>query len=275
VVSDDRVDLEIYEGGRAGSDGGEELLVAGPPVQRRESSWARALRTRWGATLGRVPNPAWAGFAIAVVVTGVLVHNSGSDRSHAERIADPAVISAPPTPVTVPTPATDVPVTIPPTAPSESATESLDRLIYLAETAGPLQKIVPDAGYSACPAVPAGGDPVQTVTTQLAKLVPTFTVNGSSMTTLNPTTAASAALCGLTVRATDPNGSVLLVQILAPPHGSGPQFRTEKSNDRSTALDVVTVSDGWRVEVGCAGETGAQLGFDQLETVARDVGLRW
>ncbi len=273
-MSDDRVDLEIYEGGGAGSDDDEELLVAGTPMQRRESSWARALRTRWGVTLGRVPTTAWAGLAIAAVVTGVLVH-SGSDSSHSGRIADQPVISAPPMPITVPTPATDVPVTIPPTAPSDSATESLDRLIYLAETAGPLQRIVPDAGSSACPTVPAGDDPVRTVTTELARLAPTFTVNGSSQTTLNPTAAGRAALCGLTVRATDANGSVLLVQILAPPHGSGPQFRSEKSNDHSTALDVVTVSDGWRVEVGSAGTTGAQLGYTQLEAVARDVGLRW
>jgi hypothetical protein len=230
-----------------GPDDGEseEVLAAGPQRPPRG--------------LGRVPSRVWAGLAVAVLVVGALVtaHRSGHDG---------------PRPVAGPTSAG--PIASPATTTSTSAGPSqatLDRVTTLANLVQPEfdteTALRPDAR---CAPSPADLDPEQSVATAVRTRLPEFTLVDSGAV-LSP----QGTMCDLLVRLRDASGAMLIVQVGVPPHAAGDAYSLARSNDRTTVQDVAVVVDGWQVQVGWVGQTGADLGAAELTTIARDPKLRW
>lgn len=157
-----------------------------------------------------------------------------------------------------------------PVAPNPTS-DALTRLVSRAESADAVASTTRGAETkSACPLVPIGSDPARSVAAALSRQLPEFALVDASEHR-NP----SGTLCELDVRARNPLGAMVVVSIVAPPHGMGPALNVERSNDRTTVRDVAVFSAGWRVEVGVVAQTGAEVDDAGLEAVAHERGLRW
>lgn len=251
-MSDDEVrfDLEVGRGGGAQILGdGEELLDVGAPDSRRVSA---AL-----AAFGRVPDRVWIALLVCVALVAVLVGTAGRDSHRASSAAigtSASATTAPAGPQAAPDPAGD----------------ALNRVLYLAESAGSLQDTNRStATMPACTATPIGEDPARSVASALGKHLPGFTSVDSSVTTLLD------SFCALNVRARNSLGATVIVTIVAPPHGMGPSFDVERSNDRRTVGDVRVFRGGWQVDVGWVAQAGAPVSLTGVEAVAHDRELRW
>jgi hypothetical protein len=84
-----------------------------------------------------------------------------------------------------------------------------------------------------------------------------------------------AGICAIQVRERSLEGSVLMITIVAPPNVDVVPSVVTKTNDRSSAVDVIVDSYGWRVEIGATGELGEQPAADQIVDLAIDSRLVW
>jgi hypothetical protein len=199
----------------------------------------------------RVPRRAWVLVAVLLLVGGGLA-KIATQRPHHDSVSF------------VPDPSTS-------SAPAAPHTDALSRLIILAESVGPLAVDAPTGAEArACPAVPAGVDPAGTAAAVIQRNFAGFTLQDLSVAR-NP----DGTLCSLVLREHDPIGTIVIIQIDAPPFGVGPAFTVERDNDRTTAVEVASFSDGWQVQVAGIGQTGTQVGSAELQPIADDSALRW
>jgi hypothetical protein len=128
----------------------------------------------------------------------------------------------------------------------------------------------------ACTLVPIGTSPQRAVAAALHRALPAYRVRDVGRT-LNQDTA----MCVLTLRARDASGSVLVLQIVAPPRV--PRAATTRVNvgpdAQHTTATVATVrattAGGWSVVLGTVGPDTARPAAAALLRLALDPALRW
>lgn len=160
------------------------------------------------------------------------------------------------------------------TAPS-SAQESIDHIAMIAGSRMDSAVIVTGVGGVPCNAVPVDAAPQQQAVAALRSVLP-----GYRSLDYSRTLDQSGGMCSLLVRARDSDGTVIVLETVAP--GASAVSATQRLETRSGNTDTVTSeyahftnASGWSVIAGASGRAAGLPRPAMLATVARDPRLRW
>lgn len=155
-----------------------------------------------------------------------------------------------------------------------------DRAIALVEASARTDGILRDYIRSnstpgACPLVPVGGSPQDRIATAITRELAGYTVRDVSRTIDQFT-----ALCALSVRAADPEGSVLVVSVAAPQRSTSRAFTDLTVGARTDTHDSVSIATaqtttGWSITVGVVGPLADEPSSADLQRLSQDPALRW
>ena len=142
----------------------------------------------------------------------------------------------------------------------------------------PLADIIrPASTAGACPVVQPGHSAQLEIAAAARRTLPTLTVRDSARTL-----DQYLGMCAIELRGRDADGSVFVVDIVAPEGDNSVRHRTAFSDVASrrdgtalvTNVTVVTTT-GWTVVVGCVGAVSDQPDAQTLLQLAQDPALRW
>ena len=150
-----------------------------------------------------------------------------------------------------------------------AAQAALAQVVVLAESADPLRDDLLSDREIVCPAARSDAS-VAAAVNALQAAVPGFTLIDAASTR-----GAHGSLCGLVVRARDALSATVIMTVLAPPDASNASFEISHGNDRTTVVDVGVLRNGWSVQVGWLGQTGAEVTAAELRAAAQDQHLLW
>jgi hypothetical protein len=158
-----------------------------------------------------------------------------------------------------------------------SGDQDVAMVLLTARSAQPLDDYIRSSSPpGACTLVPIGTSPQRAVAAALRRVLPAYRV-GAVGRTLNQDTA----MCVLTLRARDTAGSVLVLQIVAPPRvARAATTRVSVVPDAQDATaSVATVraitAGGWSIVLGTVGPSADRPATDVLVQLALDPALRW
>lgn len=204
---------------------------------------------RWGA---RIPATIRVGVlglaAVAVLVTALATHQ-------AHRPA-PAKDTAP--------------------AAEQVATDRAMALIEANARAGGLHDYIrSNSSRGACMLVPVGGAPERDIAAAITRTLPGYRVRDVSRTIDQFT-----ALCAMSVRAVDVQGSVLVVSVAAPQQATTRPFTELTVGARTEPRDAVSIAtalttSGWSITVGVVGPLADEPSSADLQRLSQDPGLLW
>jgi hypothetical protein len=155
-----------------------------------------------------------------------------------------------------------------------------DRAMALIETSalssGPLQDYIrSNSSRGACALVSVGQSPQAAIAAAIHRALPDYSVRDASRTIDQFT-----ALCAISVRAVDAQGSVLVVVIAAPQQATARAFTALTVGARSDAFRAVSIAtaltkDGWSITVGVVGPLVDEPSSADLQRLSQDAGLLW
>lgn len=217
--------------------------------------------------LTRVPRPVWSGAAL--LGAAALLASLVSTPSTAPPLSGPD------------TRATTGPVATPSIAPRliiEPGNEDVAVVRQLAYEPGPLPVYIRSSTQeSGCRVPPRGSSPSERIRTVVHQAFPRFHSEEVGFT-LDP----SSALCVLQLRSRNYNGSVLVVDVIAPRRAQHRRLDVSVRTGTQVSTDgwdqtrfVIAVIDGWRVTIGATGQPGTLPSRDELRALALHPGLRW
>lgn len=132
-----------------------------------------------------------------------------------------------------------------------------------------------DSAQGACRLVPIGHSPQTGIRKAVARDLPTYTVRDTALTIDQFT-----ALCAISVRAVDAQGSVLVVQVTAPQVGAAQPFMQLAVGVRNGEHGTVSVATaitqtGWSIVVGVVGPLADEPSSADLQRLSQDGALLW
>jgi hypothetical protein len=155
--------------------------------------------------------------------------------------------------------------------------QEMATVVAIAGQGTPLYDVVrPNSTAGACALVPLGTPLRRHVLGALRYWLPDYRVRDTSRIIDQFT-----ALCTFSVRATDSHGSVLVLQVVAPPR-TGPRrpftvitVASRSDGTRAVSLAAAQTEAGWQVTVGAVGPQGDQPSSAALVNLAQDAHLLW
>lgn len=139
---------------------------------------------------------------------------------------------------------------------------------------GTLNVINANTSPGSCRDLPLGDKPERRLVTAVHRILPRFSVTGSSRTI-----DQRAQLCTVALRAKGPTGVILVLRVISPPPPAGALPGIEHATDligtTVTSYAKVSTTDGWTVITGATGPSAGVPAFADLLRLARDSGLRW
>ena len=132
-----------------------------------------------------------------------------------------------------------------------------------------------DSTRGACALVPLGTSPQQNAAAAISRSLPGYTVRDVSRTIDQFT-----ALCAMSVRAVDAQGSVLVVSVAAPQQATKRSFTQLTVGARTQSHDSVSIAtaltkSGWSVTVGVVGPLADEPSSADLQRLSQDPALLW
>lgn len=235
----------------------DDVLEFGPAhhAPALPGRWSGRLRDRIPGWVARPPRVPTAALLIGIIVgVGIAIAVMGGQSTK--------VTSAPSTPTSP---------SASPTARFAVENPGLQSMVDLAGSTATLHDVtISDDTQPRCPAGTAQNpDPVNAVVAVVHTYLPAFTfVDASRGVDL-------AGVCSVRVRERDPAGPILVISVDSPPNSGGVPLVLIENDDDNSVIDVLAVTDGWRIEVLTAGVTGVQPRSTDLQQIAADPRVVW
>ena len=159
-------------------------------------------------------------------------------------------------------------------SPDEAALAMIQALAHQTEPLTDISRPVSTAG--ACTVVEPGHSPQRAIITAVRRTLPTFTTRDVARTLDQYT-----AMCAIEVRARDANGSVLVLDIVAPQSDAvrrpTPHLSVASRLDGTAVATSATVvtRTGWTIVIGSSGPVADQPDSGTLLRLAQDPALLW
>jgi hypothetical protein len=235
----------------------EDVLEFGPAhhAPQLPGRWSSRVRDRIPGWIARPPRVPTAALLVGIIVgVGIAIAVMGGQRTKV--IGAPSSSSSP---------------SASPTARFAVDNPGFQSMVDLAGNTATLHDVaIADDSQLRCPAGTAAyPDPVNAVVAVVHTYLPAFTFLDASRG------VDLAGVCSVRVRERDPAGPILVISVDSPPNSGGVPFVLIENNDDDSVIDVLAITDGWRIEVLTAGVTGLQPRSTDLQQIAADPRVVW